>query len=181
MCLGVLWRAGAHIGSQFGIVAVLLNVLSCSDPVPPLKIDKGQSFPVLAVQSLQGEPKSILMPSDKVTVLNIWATWCGPCRYEMPSLQALADQLDPRRFQVIGVSIDDDIYPTSEFLIERKIQFTNYHDPVPHAIKKLLGLRAFPTTYLLIGERVFRVVEGGQDWRSPEWLTLIRSLGNTLN
>jgi thiol-disulfide isomerase/thioredoxin len=130
----------------------------------------------MAVLDLKGDPVSLVMPPDKVTVLNIWATWCGPCRYEMPSLQKLSDQLDTARFQVIGLSIDDDRHPANEFLIERKIRFSNYHDPAQRVTKDLLALRAYPTTYVIVGNRVHRVVEGWRDWSDPEMVAEIQAL-----
>jgi thiol-disulfide isomerase/thioredoxin len=158
------------------VLIVLVFVSACSDPIPPLPVDKGQTFPSLAVLDLKGESHTLAMPADKVTVLNIWATWCGPCRYEMPSLQKLADQLDATHFQVIGLSIDDDKHPANEFLIERKIRFKNYHDPAQRVTKDRLGLRAYPTTYVIVGNRVQRVVEGWRDWSDPEMVKGVRAL-----
>ena len=114
-----------------------------------------------------------------VLVLNVWATWCAPCRKELPSLQRLSEQLDPQRFAVLGLSVDADDHVVREFLIERKLTFTNWQDPDMRVARSVLGVRAYPSTYLITADgSVRRVVGGAQPWDSPEWLTLIRSMAD---
>ena len=112
----------------------------------------------------------------KVLVLNVWATWCAPCRRELPSLQRLSDQLDPQRFAVVGMSVDADDHVVREFLIERKVTFTNLQDADMRVARDVLGVRVYPSTYLISADGVVqRVVVGSREWDSTEWQNLIRS------
>lgn len=71
-----------------------------------LPIDVGSPAPEFKATDLQGRPRSLEDVRGQVVLLNIWATWCGPCRAEMPSLQRLHQQLAPEGLRVVAVSVD---------------------------------------------------------------------------
>lgn len=138
-------------------------------------------FPELQLTSLKGEAASTAQFAGKVIVLNVWATWCAPCRKELPSLQRLSEKLDPQFFAVVGMSIDADDHVVREFLIERKITFTNLQDADMRVAREVLGVSAYPSTYLITaGGVVQRVVRGAQEWDSMEWQKFIRGLATPL-
>ena len=105
----------------FLILFVLLLTACEETSLPPLKVNKGQSFPAFNVKNIQGEPTAYQHQPGKVSIINIWATWCGPCRYELPSLQRLQEKLGNEKFSVIGLSVGSDDHMVREFLIDRKI------------------------------------------------------------
>lgn len=160
------------------LCAVLAAISACEAPsFPKPHVDAGARFPDLALANLKGEPVSTAQFSGKVLVLNVWATWCAPCRKELPSLQRLSDQLDPQQFVVLGMSVDADAHVVREFLIEHKVSYTNWQDADMHLARDVLGVRAYPSTYLITADGVVRrVVGGAQPWDNVEWLNLIRSL-----
>jgi thiol-disulfide isomerase/thioredoxin len=80
------------------------------------------------LERLDGSPDPLASYRGKVVVLNIWATWCGPCRQEMASLQRLSDRLDPARFVVLGVAIDENPLLVREYLRAKGIRFSNHID-----------------------------------------------------
>lgn len=165
------------------LCGVLANLTACDTSktsLPPAAyVDAGARFPELHLVNLKGEAVSTAQFAGKVLVLNVWATWCAPCRKELPSLQRLSEQLDPQRFAVLGLSVDADDHVVREFLIERKLTFTNWQDPDMRVARSVLGVRAYPSTYLITADgSVRRVVGGAQPWDSPEWLTLIRSMAD---
>lgn len=134
-------------------------------------------FPQLQLTSLKGEAVNTAQFAGKVIVLNVWATWCAPCRKELPSLQRLSEILDPQFFAVVGMSIDADDHVVREFLIERKVTFTNLQDADMRVAREVLGVSAYPSTYLITaGGVVQRVVRGAQEWDSAEWQKFIRGL-----
>lgn len=136
-------------------------------------------FPELQLTNLQGEAVNTAQFAGKVLVLNVWATWCAPCRKELPSLQRLSEKLDPRQFAVIGMSVDADDHVVREFLIERKVTFTNLQDADMRMARSILGVHAYPSTYLVNTDGIVqRVVGGAQEWDSPEWQKMIRSLAS---
>ena len=69
--------------------------------------DVGSTMPEYAAVNLDGSRFALAAKRDKVVLLNVWATWCGPCRYEIPELQQLHEHYTPRGLEVIGVSVDE--------------------------------------------------------------------------
>ena len=115
--------------------------------------------PEYAADDLEGNRVALSDLLGEVVLLNVWATWCAPCRIEMPDLQRLHDELGPEGLRVVGVSIDG---PRSEAMIERfldelEIDFQILRDPEDR-ISGLLSAHAVPLTILI--DR-----EGRMQWR----------------
>lgn len=112
-------------------------------------------------------------------VLNIWATWCPPCRREMPGLDRLSQTLDPKRFAVIGLSTDEDALLASEFLIQNGITFTNFLDQ-KGKMSRQLGLQVYPETFVIAQDRTLvRRMTGLRDWSSPDMVSMLEGLYQT--
>ena len=162
----------------FSIVLVFVALFSACDDktLPSLKINKGEIFPSMQLSDLQASPVSVGQ-ANKVRIINIWATWCGPCRHELPSLQRLSNKLDQSRFQVVGVSIDDDEHRVREYLNEKKIHYANFIDMDMSIANDILGVRIFPSTYLVRADgSIADIIEGWREWDSPEMLARINAL-----
>ncbi|MBW3575021.1 MAG: TlpA family protein disulfide reductase, partial [Actinobacteria bacterium] len=71
-----------------------------------LPVEVGTSAPTFAARDLSGAPVSLESLRGEVVLLNIWATWCPPCREEMPSMQRLQEKLGPEGLRIVAVSID---------------------------------------------------------------------------
>lgn len=168
--------------TRIQVVACLLLVLcvlpsACTKSTPQLKVKVGERFPDLVVKDLKNKDVFLHFAGGKITVLNFWATWCGPCRHEMPSLDRLAQLLDDTKFRVVGVSVDQDRHLVREFLLDRKIYFENYLDDKMVATNDHIGIRAFPSTFLIGGDgRLLKIVEGWRYWDTMESLKEIKSL-----
>ena len=129
------------------------------------------------LKDIKGRSATLVSVSNKTQIINIWATWCAPCRYEMPSLDNLQKLLGPEDYSVVGVSIDDDDHLVREFLIERKIKFTNYLDENMSEIKEKVGIRVLPSTIIVSPQgKLLKLVEGGVEWDQPEMVAMIREL-----
>lgn len=158
------------------VVIGLLLLEGCKEPLPPLKVSIGDSIAGFDVQDLQGKRTQIDLRSGKVQIINIWATWCGPCRHEMPSLDRLSRILGEKHFAVIGISVDQDDHVVREFLIERKISFTNFMDSSMRIADEQLGLRAFPSTFIVGPDgKVLKVIEGWRRWDSQQMVDEIKA------
>lgn len=104
----------------------------------------------------------------RAVVLNVWATWCAPCRAELPSLQRLSDQLDPDRYAVIGLSIDHDPDFVAEYLRDIGITFANLVATDPAGASAELGAKSLPQTLLLRPDgSLHQKVVGARDWTAP--------------
>jgi len=153
------------------LLIFLILVAACEKRPPPLKILEGQAVPELAVNDTHGNPTRLSLANGKFTVLNVWATWCGPCRHEMPSLERLASSLDQQNFEVIGLSVDSDDHVVREFLIERKVGFRNFMDPEMSAANNIFGVRVFPSTFIFSPKgELLEVIEGWRDWDTDTML-----------
>jgi len=162
------------------LILILLVIVLCACEekfLTPSNILPGQAFPILALTDLQGKDTTIDNSSGKARVINIWATWCGACRHELPSLQRLKSKLDETKFDVIGISVDDDVYLVREYLIEQKISYANFLDADMSIANNIFGIRVYPSTYLVGSDGIIQdVIQGWREWDSPELVTKIRNL-----
>ena len=107
----------------------------------------------------------------KVVFLNIWATWCPPCREEMPSMESLYRKLKGRDFEMLAVSIDGEggkaVRP---FAAKYGLTFPVLLDP-DNKTSKLYGLTGVPETFIIDKNgMVIKKVIGAQNWMKKEWL-----------
>ena len=119
----------------------------------------GSRFPLDALMQTTDLGTSRTALEGRTLVINFWATWCAPCREEMPMLQQLSDRLDPNRFAVIGVSVDDDANLVREFLLRHDIRFHSFQDRGMRLARETLGIVAYPQTFIvtprgLISDRI---------------------------
>lgn len=166
------------IGSQSGRLGAvgLLTLLAmflaaCDSPPPPLMdhLNYDRPFPALQLTSLDGGAATLADYRGKLVVLNIWATWCEPCRRELPNLQALSDSLDPARFAVIGLAEDDDPHLVREYMNDKGVRFPSYFDPGRALATNVLGVQVFPYTLLIAPDGSFiERVPGPREWQQPE-------------
>jgi thiol-disulfide isomerase/thioredoxin len=122
-----------------------------------------------------GTPMTLADFEGKLVLLNIWATWCGPCREEMPTLDALQAELGGTDFEVVALSIDrQGIEVVNDFYQEVGIEhLAPYVDPTGMASADL-GAVGIPTTLLLDrqGKEIGRLV-GEAEWDTPEMIDFL--------
>lgn len=164
--------------AQLFIVVLTMFMLSaCDEIAPPLKVRIGQVVPTLSVQDLRNQSASLKPSPGKLLMINVWATWCGPCRHEMPSLQRLAQQLGDDRLELVGLSVDMDEHVVREYLIENKINFPSFLDRDLSEVNGVLGVRMFPSTFFVNPDgKLVKVIEGWRGWDEPELVESIRAL-----
>ena len=106
-------------------------------------------------------------------IINVWASWCGPCRAEMGSLERLSRRFGRKKLNVIGISTDDDARAAANFLMKSGTTFENYLDR-NLLLENMLGANTIPLTLLVDADgRVVEKVHGSRDWDSPESLAMI--------
>jgi thiol-disulfide isomerase/thioredoxin len=136
-----------------------------------------QAIPDLQFKNGDGQPLTLADFRGKVVLLNIWATWCGPCRQEMPTLDRLQATLGGPDFEVVALSIDR-AGPgvVTKFYDEIGIEhLTKYIDESGNAARDLNTV-GIPTTLLIDreGREIGRHV-GPAEWDTPEVVTLFRA------
>lgn len=130
--------------------------------------------------SVLGRPtvKTLADYKGRVVVLNIWATWCEPCKVEMPSLEALHRAFGSAGLKVVGVSIDDAATDDSirAFANALGLTFEILHDPT-HAIEGAYQTTGYPETFVIGRDGTIRKKWiGAADWNSPSNRLVIAEL-----
>jgi len=128
---------------------------------------------------LNGGSASLSSFKGKVVLLNFWATWCPPCRYEMPSMEALYQRFKNHGLEILAVDLGEDAHTVRQF-----IQNHNYTFPVMLDIDGEVGddygVRGIPVTYVLNRQgMIIGVVRGAIDWNTPQVITAFEALLNS--
>jgi thiol-disulfide isomerase/thioredoxin len=134
----------------------------------PGEVEIGGYLRDAKLQGFAGKTKKFSDFRGKPLIINVWASWCGPCRSEMGSLDRLARRYGGKQFNVIGISTDDDGYAAAAFIRQSKVSFENFLDS--HVLlENMLGANTIPLTILVDANgRVLEKARGAYVWDSPE-------------
>jgi cytochrome c biogenesis protein CcmG, thiol:disulfide interchange protein DsbE len=111
--------------------------------------DRGEIMPAYSAKLLDGKSFDISSEKGNVVLLNVWATWCGPCRVEIPELQALHKKYNTRGFKVVGVSLDEGgDAEVKKFVAEKDVTYPIAID-AEGRIANILRTTVLPTTVLV--------------------------------
>lgn len=136
----------------------------------------GQSAPDFALKSATGDNLRLSEYRGEVVMINFWATWCGPCRQEMPHLEELYNRYQRVGFNLLGVNIDDDSRRAMQMVEELGVTFPVLFDEKKE-VSKLYSVEAMPVTLLLDRSGTVRHIHlGYQPGFEEKYLTEIRAL-----
>jgi peroxiredoxin len=146
----------------------------------------GVAAPDFTAFDLSGQQVRLSDYRGKVVLVNVWATWCPPCREEMPSMERLFESLKGTDFQILAVSIDarkgeQDPFgreggDLAAFAKEMGLTFTILHDPEGR-IETTYQTTGVPETFLIGRDGlIYKKVAGGTAWDAPENQQLVRRL-----
>jgi thiol-disulfide isomerase/thioredoxin len=149
--------------------------LAASPAQPPPLVEVGQFMPDVLMDGLNGPDKSLSSYRGRPLIINVWASWCSPCRKEAASLERLAWSEVGGRYTVIGISTDDYRSNAVKWLRESNATINHYLDAGPRwTLENLLGASSIPVTVLVDPKgRVVARVRGARDWSSAESVKLI--------
>jgi len=139
----------------------------------PGEVRVGELLRDATMTGLNGPSRKLSEFRGKPLLINVWASWCGPCRAEMASLERLAWLERSSYFAVIGISTDDYSDRAKAALAESNATISHFidHDLV---LENMLGAAQIPLTVLVDANgRVLQKVHGAREWDSPASLTII--------
>jgi peroxiredoxin len=137
---------------------------------------EGHAAPDFALKSSSGENLRLSEYRGEVVMVNFWATWCGPCRQEMPLLDELYQRYQRVGFNLLGVNIDDDSRRAMQMISELGVNFPVLFD-ARKEVSKLYEVEAMPVTVLIDREGNVRFVHHGyKPGYEDKYLDEVRSL-----
>jgi thiol-disulfide isomerase/thioredoxin len=126
-------------------VVIALAVFSCALFALETNAQRAQ-VPDIKMATIDGKVWALSELRGKVVILNFWATWCAPCRTEVPYLVALGNEHKKDGLEIAGISLDEDLALVPEFIAEYKV---NYPILIPDAASPWRKLDNTPTTLLI--------------------------------
>ena len=148
-----------------GIVASAAPAANLSGPAPGFTLES-RDGDVVSLEDLKGQ----------VVMINFWATWCVPCRQEMPHLEALHQRYNSLGFTLLGVNVEDNPQGATKFLKDTPVSFPILYDP-KNGVSKLYDVVAMPTTVLVGRDGTMRFIHHGyKAGYEGEYQTQIRAL-----
>ena len=111
----------------------------------------GKIFPDFQEKDLDGKPLSVSRFKGKVLLVDFWATWCGPCRTELPNVLATYEKHHKKGFEILGISLDQDAAAMKQFMAKNKMTWPQYFDGLlwQNKLAVRYGVNSIPATYLL--------------------------------
>ena len=139
-------------------------------------------MPTFQMQRLDGKAvDSHTQFAGKVIILNVWATWCPPCRKEMPDLVRLSRLLPSNKFTVIGLAADNNPDDVRAFIKDQHIPFPIFWDKGGKQLAgPQLGVFKYPETFIINRRGVYvEKIIGGFPWASPRTVAILNSIYKT--
>ena len=165
---------------KIGAVALLLLASACAAKDTE-RVEVGYPVPAYAASTLTGDSISLAARRGTVVLLNVWATWCHPCRAEIPELVAMHKKYAARGLEIVGVSVDAAAAEPDvrAFMKDFAMDYTIWLDPADRVSTRFL-LVGVPTTFLIDRGGVLRWRKTGPITTADTALTsaLERALGS---
>jgi thiol-disulfide isomerase/thioredoxin len=149
-------------------MALLTTPATAAAPDAPAPVAVGRTLPDVVMAGLNGPNRSLSSYRGRQLIINVWASWCGPCRAEAASLERLASGDFGSRYVVIGISTDDDRQAALKWLKHSNAKVSHYIDS-RLTLEHMLGAWSIPLTVLVDPHgRVVARFYGARQWDSVE-------------
>ncbi|MEI6388470.1 MAG: TlpA disulfide reductase family protein [Spirochaetota bacterium] len=178
--------AGGASGSAKGAAAIATPVAASQVPRPwyaerfeqlgfyvfPAPVDAGD----FSIESLNGGSVTLSESKGKVVMLNFWATWCPPCRAEMPSIEILSKKMKGKAFAIMAISVGETKDTVAKFIALQKYSYPIYLDP-DSKLGTAFNASSIPTTYIFGKDgKAIAGIQGSRQYDTPEVLALLEEL-----
>jgi cytochrome c biogenesis protein CcmG, thiol:disulfide interchange protein DsbE len=167
---GVVLLLGGGAVAATQVLRSELAAVAVGSPAP--------DFHAVTVDSTAPRMRTLVDYRGQVVLLNVWATWCGPCRIEMPSMEALHRDFGSKGLKVVAVSIDQIAGPSQirDFARELGLTFEILHDSAQHIVRDY-RVNGYPQSFVIGRDgTIRRKWIGPEDWNSPSNRALVTAL-----
>jgi thiol-disulfide isomerase/thioredoxin len=132
-----------------------------------------ETLPAFALQDVNGKMVNLQSLNGKKLFVNLWASWCPPCRRELPSIEKLARSVDSSKVSFVLISLDDNIEKAKDYILSKKLTLPVYF-PMEN-LPGIFNVGSIPTTFIFNenGELLQRV-DGGEDYNRNEYKRLFK-------
>ena len=155
------------------LLLLFLVTTSLASAKTPGEVEIGATLREATLQGLSGRTRKLSEFRGKPLIINVWASWCGPCRQEMGSLERLSRSKVGKQLTMIGISTDDYPEEAKGFLKKTKTTFSHFIDQ-QLVLEHMLGADRLPLTLLVDAQgRVLDKYYGAQEWDSPEAIKVV--------
>ncbi|MCK5394964.1 MAG: TlpA family protein disulfide reductase [Gammaproteobacteria bacterium] len=167
-----------------GIILLTISInTGAADIEPPFGIrnyDIGAAHD-FTLHDIDGEKFQLIKTRGHWVFLHFWASWCGPCKEEMPAVQKMADILHDDEFQIVMINTAEDEDTIFEFLGTINVELNSLMD-TDGQVTEVWKPRGLPTTFLINpqGEIKYQAI-GGREWDKPEYIDFIKRLIKSAN
>ncbi len=139
-------------------------------------VDTNSPAPDFTLTALGGKQLELSQFKGQVVMLNFWASWCGPCRQEMPLLETIYKKYNKLGFTLIGVNVEPDSKAANDWLKQTPVSFPIIYD-TESKVSKLYGVAGMPSTVIVDRKGTVRMIHRGyKPGDEDEYLSSIRSL-----
>jgi len=148
------------------------STLKTTEPIQP-----GLEMPNFTFPDINGKEVSLSDHRGKVVLVNVWATWCPPCRQEMPSMQSLYEKFKDENFKILAVSIDSEgRAAVAPFMLKMNLTFPALLDP-GETIRPLYGITGVPESFIIDKQGILvEKIIGPINWATPEVFFFLKDL-----
>lgn len=158
------------------MAAAIVLFASCAAVAGELKVWDGSTTPPLVLRDLDGKSHDLAAYRGQVVLVNYWATWCEPCRDEMPSIQRLMNRLSGKPFAVLAVNLDEPESRIRNFLLKMPLDFPILVDAGKKATKAW-KVRVLPMSFIIGRDgRIRYSLTGELAWDHDSVVSLIAEL-----
>lgn len=141
----------------------------------PGEVEVGQTLREASMRGLNTPARKLSQYRGKPLLINVWASWCGPCKLEMGSLERLAWRDEAKQFNLIGISTDDSEQAAKLYLQRSNASITHFIDTALE-MENMLGAERLPLTVLVDAKgKVLGKFYGAREWDDAEALRWIES------
>ena len=144
--------------------------------LPALAMKSSAPAPDFSLEARGGKTVNLSQFKGQVVMINFWATWCGPCRQEMPLLESIYKKYNKAGFTLLGVNVEPDSKPAEDWLKQTPVSFPVLFDK-QSKVSKLYEVSGMPSTVIVDRKGNVRVIHHGyKPGDENEYMTSIRAL-----